>query len=329
MLSLNTLTKRNMQIIITGGAGFLGQRLCAALVNTNIDFDELVLADVVLPTNHWRDTRVRLLQADLSESGAAQALIGRNTAIVFHLAAVVSSQAEKEFDLGWRVNLEITRTLLEACRHQNPTVRFVFASSLAVYGGKLPAIVDDSTAVTPQSSYGTQKAIGELLVNDYSRKKFIDGRVLRLPTICVRPGKPNQAASSFVSSIIREPLNGEVAVCPVSPDLPLWLSSPDTVIRNIVHASTLEPNSLDPWRVVNLPGIGVTVQGMIDALERDTDRDTVDRIQFRADPAIDKIVSSWPSAIDNTRALALGFTADKSFDEFIRQYKMSAKPEVR
>ena len=315
-----------MQIIITGGAGFLGQRLCAALINGNIDFDELVLADIVLPMNHWGDTRVRLVQADLAEPGAAQALIGRNTAIVFHLAAVVSSQAEKEFDLGWRVNLEITRALLEACRHQNPFVRFVFASSLAVYGGKLPAIVDDSTAVTPQSSYGTQKAIGELLVNDYSRKKFIDGRVIRLPTICVRPGKPNQAASSFVSSIIREPLNGEVAVCPVSPGLPLWLSSPDTVIRNIVHAATLEPNALDPWRIVNLPGIGVTVQGMIDALERNTDRDTVNRIQFRADPSIDKIVSSWPSAIDNSRALALGFSVDERFDEFIRQYKMSTRP---
>lgn len=317
-----------MQIIITGGAGFLGQRLCAALVNGNIDFDELVLADVALPQDRWRDPRVRVLQTDLAEPGAAHALIGRHTAIVFHLAAVVSSQAEKEFDLGWRVNLEITRTLLEACRHQNPAVRFVFASSLAVYGGKLPAVVDDSTAVTPQSSYGTQKAIGELLVNDYSRKKFVDGRVLRLPTICVRPGKPNQAASSFVSSIIREPLNGEVAVCPVSPGLPLWLSSPDTVIRNIIHAATLESDALDPWRVVNLPGIGVTVQEMIDALERNTDRDTVNRIQFRADPSIDKIVSSWPSAIDNTRALTLGFAADEGFDEFIRQYKMSTKPEA-
>jgi D-erythronate 2-dehydrogenase len=308
-----------MQIIITGGAGFLGQRLAKALLNSSIDFDELVLVDMVVPANPG-DTTVSCMQMDLSEDGAARKIINDRTDIVFHLAAIVSSHAEKDFDLGWKVNLDITRQLLEACRQQNENIRFVFASSLAVYGGKLPAIVNDSTVVTPGSSYGTQKAIGELLVNDYTRKKFVDGRVLRLPTICVRPGKPNQAASSFVSSIIREPINGDQAICPVSPDLALWLSSPDTIIENIIKAATLDANVFGDWRTVNLPGLGVTVQQMLDSLERITDKETVSRVQFKPDDSINNIVSSWPGAIDNTRALQMGFIADNNFDQFITQY---------
>ena len=309
-----------MQIIITGGAGFLGQRLAKALLQSTLKFDELLLADIALPVNPGNEKRVRCIQVDLSEADVAQSLVTQQSDIIFHLAAVVSSQAEKDFDLGWRVNLDITRKLLEACRHQKPEIRFVFASSLAVYGGKLPAVVNDTTAVTPHSSYGTQKAIGELLVNDYTRKNFVDGRVLRLPTICVRPGRPNQAASSFVSSIIREPLNGEEAICPVSPDLPLWLSSPATVIQNIIHAATLDAKHFGDWRTVNLPGIGVTVQQMLDSLERITNKQTLDRIRFNHDPAINNIVGSWPGAIDNTRALQLGFNIDSHFDDFISQY---------
>jgi D-erythronate 2-dehydrogenase len=308
-----------MQIIITGGAGFLGQRLAKALLNSSINFDELVLVDMVVPPNPG-DMSVSCMQMDLSEDGAAKKIINDRTDIVFHLAAIVSSHAEKDFDLGWKVNLDITRQLLEACRQQNENIRFVFASSLAVYGGKLPAIVNDSTVVTPGSSYGTQKAIGELLVNDYTRKKFVDGRVLRLPTICVRPGKPNQAASSFVSSIIREPINGDQAICPVSPDLALWLSSPDTIIENIIKAATLDANVFGDWRTVNLPGLGVTVQQMLDSLERITDKETVSRVQFKPDDSINNIVSSWPGAIDNTRALQMGFIADNNFDQFITQY---------
>jgi D-erythronate 2-dehydrogenase len=308
-----------MQIIITGGAGFLGQRLAKALLNSSINFDELVLVDMVVPPNPG-DMSVSCMQMDLSEDGAAKKIINDRTDIVFHLAAIVSSHAEKDFDLGWKVNLDITRQLLEACRQQNENIRFVFASSLAVYGGKLPAIVNDTTVVTPGSSYGTQKAIAELLVNDYTRKKFIDGRVLRLPTICVRPGKPNQAASSFVSSIIREPINGDQAICPVSPGLALWLSSPDTIIENIIKAATLDASVFGDWRTVNLPGIGVTVQQMLDSLERITGKETVGRVQFKPDASINNIVSSWPGAIDNTRALQMGFTADNNFDQFITQF---------
>ncbi|GAB3927263.1 D-erythronate dehydrogenase [Larkinella terrae] len=318
-----------MQIIITGGAGFLGQRLAKALLKSSLAFDELVLVDIVLPDNPGNDNRISCLQADLSKEGAAQKLIQPETGFVFHLAAVVSSQAEKEFDLGWKVNLDTTRNLLEACRHQHPGIRFVFASGMAVYGGQLPPVINEATVVTPQSSYGTQKAIAELLINDYSRKNFVDGRVLRLPTICVRPGRPNLAASSFLSSIIREPINGEKAVCPVSPDLPVLLASPDTIIENILKGATLAGADFGGWRTVNMPAVGVTVQEMLDSLERIAGKETRARVEFRPDPAINAIVSSWPGAIDNSRALGLGFNVDGPFDGFITQFiaQNEAKPD--
>ncbi|HEU5147898.1 MAG TPA: D-erythronate dehydrogenase [Chryseosolibacter sp.] len=314
-----------MQIIITGGAGFLGQRLKDALLDSDIAFDELLLADITEPVDMSGDPRIKTRKVDITDASTAESIISEDTRVVFHLAAVVSSQAETDFDLGWRVNVDATRNLLQRCRHARPGIRFIFASSLAVYGGKLPAVVDDTTAVTPQSSYGMEKAIGELMVNDYSRRKFLDGCALRLPTICVRPGKPNQAASSFVSSIIREPLNGEDAVCPVSPNLPLWLSSPQTVIKNLLHAMSLNTNALGPCRTVNLPGIGVTVQQMLQALERNVGDDIIRKIAFKEDPAIMRIVSSWPSHIDNGRALDLGFQVDSSFDDFIQQYRTFQK----
>ena len=282
-----------MQIIITGGAGFLGQRLAKTLVDGNYEFNELLLVDQVMPANLTNDHRIICRQVDLTEEGTIKTIIGPDTSFLFHLAAVVSSQAERDFDLGWKVNLDLTRQLLEACRHQNTGIRFVFASSLAVYGGALPETVDDTTALTPLSSYGTQKAMGELLVNDYTRKKFVDGRVLRLPTVCVRPGRPNQAASSFVSSIIREPLNDEEALCPVSPELALWLSSPDTVIQNIIHGAMVDASAFGSWRSVNLPGIRVTVKDMLKALGKVAGKKALDKIQFKPDPAINNIVSSW------------------------------------
>ncbi|QIP11543.1 SDR family oxidoreductase [Spirosoma aureum] len=309
-----------MQLIITGGAGFLGQRLAKALLNSSFIFDELLLVDIVMPANPGNDTRITCQQADLSEGDEAQNLITAKTGIIFHLAAVVSSHAEKDFDLGWKVNLDITRQLLEACRHQRQGIRFVFASSLAVYGGSLPAIVNEATVVTPHSSYGAQKAIGELLINDYTRKNFVDGRVLRLPTICVRPGRPNLAASSFVSSIIREPINGEEAICPVAPELPVLVSSPDTIIQNIIKGASLDGAVFGGWRTVNLPGISVTVQQMLESLERVTDKETLARVQFKPDPAINAIVLSWPTVMDNTRALELGFAIDSHFDQFITQF---------
>jgi D-erythronate 2-dehydrogenase len=313
-----------MQIIITGGAGFLGQRLANSLLKSSLAFDTLLLVDIVLPSNPGNDSRVLCKQLDLSIEWAARDLVTPQTEIIFHLAAVVSSHAEKEFDIGWKVNLDITRQLLEAVRHTNPAIRFVFSSSLAVYGGDLPPVVNETTVVTPRSSYGAQKAMGELLVNDYSRKGFVDGVVLRLPTICVRPGRPNLAASSFVSSIIREPLRGEEAVCPVSLDLALLVSSPDTIIRNLIHAATLKTELLG-WRTINMPGITVTVRQMLDALKRITNEATVDRVQFKPDEGINRIVTSWPGSLDNTKALQLGFFADNSFDNFIHQHIADSK----
>lgn len=312
-----------MQIIITGGAGFLGQKLAKALIGSVIHFDELVLVDKVLPPVPVTDARVQCLQLDLTIPSKVKSLIDPDTEMIFHLAAVVSSQAEKDFELGWSVNVDMTRTLLEACRQIRTGIRFIFASSLAVYGGELPEIVNDATALTPGSSYGIQKTIGELLVNEYSRKGFVDGRALRLPTVCVRPGRPNQAASSFVSSIIREPLNGEDAVCPVSPDLALWLSSPDTVIQNIIHAAGLDASSFGTWISINLPGLGVTVGDMIQALEKIAGVEVAKRIRFIPDNHINNIVSSWPGKIDNSSALQMGFKVDTRFDEFIHQFIQS------
>lgn len=305
-----------MQIIITGGGGFLGQKLARALLHSSLPFSELLLVDIQAPPT-LADPRVRCLQADLTAPGVAESLISERTAVVYHLAAIVSSHAEQDFDLGWQVNLDTTRSLLEACRHTRPGIRFIFTSSLAVYGGPLPELVNDGTALTPTSSYGAQKAMGELLVNDYSRKGYVDGLALRLPTICVRPGKPNRAASSFVSSIIREPLQGEITVCPVSPDLRLWLSSPATVVANFLLAATLPKGD---GRSINLPGISVTVGEMLTALTQAGGQAARDRVQFAADPAIERIVASWPGRIDNQRASALGFMADRTFADIIDSF---------
>lgn len=305
-----------MQIIITGGGGFLGQKLARALLHSSLPFSELLLVDIQEPPA-LADPRVRCLQADLTAPGVAESLISERTAVVYHLAAIVSSHAEQDFDLGWQVNLDTTRSLLEACRHTRPGIRFIFTSSLAVYGGPLPELVNDGTALTPTSSYGAQKAMGELLVNDYSRKGYVDGLALRLPTICVRPGKPNRAASSFVSSIIREPLQGENALCPVSPELRLWLSSPATVVANFLLAATLPRGDA---RSINLPGISITVGEMLTALTQAGGQAARDRVQFAADPAIERIVASWPGRIDNQRASALGFMADRTFAEIIDSF---------
>ena len=307
-----------MHILITGGAGFLGQRLAHKLLQDPA-LKSLTLADITPPQTPI-DPRVTLTQADLTDPQTAKTLIRPGLTAIYHLAAVVSSQAEADFDLGMAVNCDGTRHLLEAIRHQSPGTRFIFASSLAVFGGNLPTVLSDDTAVRPQSSYGTQKAICELWVNDYSRRGFIDGRVLRLPTVCVRPGKPNAAASSFASSLIREPLNGETAICPVDPDLKLWLSSPTAVTDNLARALAIHANRFGHTRTVNLPGITVSIQEMTAALERVAGSAAAQKIRYEPDQAISKIVESWPSEFVVDRAAKMGFVGDRTFDDIIQTF---------
>lgn len=317
-----------MKVLITGAAGFLGQRLARRLLAaghlTDHDgqvqaIDQLVLADIAAAPD-LADPRVQTAVGDLSDPQFLRRIVDEETRSVFHLAAVVSGQAEAEFDLGMRVNLDTSRALLEACRSLESVPKVVFTSSVAVYGGSLPDTVLDTTAINPQSSYGTQKAICELLLNDYSRRGFVDGRALRLPTISIRPGKPNKAASSFASGILREPLNGQETVCPVSPQLRLWLSSPRQAITSLIMGHELPAAVLGKSRTINLPGISVTVADMLSALQRVAGQEVADRVTFSPDPAIEAIVASWPGAWDNHRAQSLGLKGDADFDSIIRAY---------
>jgi nucleoside-diphosphate-sugar epimerase len=307
-----------MKIVITGGCGFLGRRLALLLLEED-KADELVLFDnapSALPLPD--DMRVRVVTGDIADRATVSALIGPGTDAVFHLAAIVSGQAEADTDLGYRVNLEGTRAVLDACRALGSVPRVIFASSLAVYGGALPHAVGDDTALTPQSSYGSQKAIGELLVNDYSRKGFVDGRALRLPTVVVRPGRPNRAASTFASSMIREPLSGQDAVCPVSPETVMALASPRRVVASLAHALDVPGDALGYNRVLQLPGYSVSVGEMAEALRRAGGAAAHARLKWQHDPAIQTIVGSWPEALTAPRAEALGFRPDAGIDEAVR-----------
>jgi nucleoside-diphosphate-sugar epimerase len=317
-----------MKVLITGGAGFLGQRVARQLLARGEltdslgkaqRIDQLVLVDVV-PAKDFGDPRVRVVTGDIADGALMRQAIDADTGSIFHLAAIVSGQAEADFDLGMRINLDATRLLLDITRELGHKPKFVFTSSVAVYGGKLPDVVQDNTALNPRSSYGMQKAIGELLVNDYSRRAFIDGRVLRLPTISVRPGKPNKAASSFASGIIREPLNGEATVVPVEKAARLWLLSPRGAVDSLIAGHELSAEALGDSRTVNLPGLSVSVADMVAALEKVAGPEPVSRISFAPDPAVERIVNSWPAAWDVTRAKALGLTADADFECIVRQY---------
>ncbi|MFC0309742.1 D-erythronate dehydrogenase [Gallibacterium trehalosifermentans] len=310
-----------MKIVITGGQGFLGQRLAKTLLQQEkVMVDELILVDINEPIIPNQDKRVRSIKMDLRSEESIKEVITKDVDAIFHLAAIVSSHAEEDPDLGYQINFLSTRNLLERCRVVNPKIRFIFSSSLAVYGGDLPALIEDKTAVMPQSTYGSQKAMCELLINDYARKGFVDGIVLRLPTICIRPGKPNKAASSFVSGIIREPLTGEVANCPVDKSLALWLSSPDTVIANFIHALSLPPLDARDWHVINLPGFTITVEAMLQELAHIKGEDILKKVTYQVDSKINDIVASWPAKIDIVRALSLGFCVDNHFADVIHQF---------
>lgn len=308
-----------MHIVITGGAGFLGQKLARRLLETVPDAT-LTLFDIVAPPAQSANPRVRVVVGDANDPAAASEAMANGADAVFHLAAVVSGEAEADFDKGMRVNIDATRALLDACRRLSTPPKFLFASSLAVFGGPLPDPVPESWNVTPQNSYGAQKAVAELLINDMSRKGFIDGRVLRLPTITVRPGKPNRAASSFASGIIREPLNGANAVCPVPPETRLWLQSPRRVIENFLIALAAPAAAFDHTRTINTPGITVSVGDMIAALRRVAGDAVADRVRWEVDPVINRIVGAWPAALVCERGRALGMRADGDFADVIRAY---------
>ncbi|MFM0220526.1 D-erythronate dehydrogenase [Paraburkholderia dipogonis] len=317
-----------MKVLITGGAGFLGQRLARELLargslkdtqGTPQAITELVLLDVV-QANDFGDSRVRTEVGDIAERSVLERVIDDQTSAIFHLAAIVSGQAEADFDLGMRINLDASRLLLETCRQRGHRPRVLFTSSVAVYGGELPAVVQNDTALNPQSSYGAQKAIAELLLNDYARRGFVDGRVLRLPTISVRPGKPNAAASSFASGIIREPLNGEAAVCPVAGSTRLWLLSPRKAIGSLIAGLELDSAALGNQRVLNLPGISVSVDEMVAALREVAGDAVAGRIVWEPDARVEKIVGSWPGRWDTSRAEGLGLSGERNFADVIRSY---------
>jgi len=263
---------------------------------------------------------VEVLGGDIADPRFAARVLAPDTDSVFHLAAVVSGAAEADFDLGMRVNLGGVRAVLDQVRRCATPPRLVFASSVAAFGGQLPDVLDDSTTPTPQTSYGSQKVISEYLVSDYSRKGYIDGRSLRLPTIVVRPGKANAAASSFASAVVREPLNGVAYECPLSPETGVWLLSPRRVVEAFIHAHDLPASAWGSNRALNLPGITVSVGQMVAAMGKIAGPQTAKLVSFKVDPRIEKIVMGWPVRFATPRAIGMGFKADPGIEAVIRDY---------
>lgn len=317
-----------MKVVITGGGGFLGYRLARTLLargrlsvgEAEQTITGITLLDTAFPPKLPADPRLEAVIGDIADAKVLAGVITPDTASIFHLAAVVSGGAEADFDLGMRVNLEGTRRLLERSRKCARPPRLVFTSSVAAFGGELPAVVDDSTTPNPQTSYGMQKVCGEYLIADFSRKGFLDGRSLRLPTVVVRPGKANLAASSFASGVIREPLNGMVSECPVGPQTGVWLLSPKRVMQAFIHAHELPAAAWGTQRVINHPGITASVAEMIDALGRIAGAAIVKRVAWKPDTRIQAIVDTWPARFRTPRALSMGFSADADIDTVIRDY---------
>ncbi len=321
-----------MKVVITGGTGFIGQRLAQALLQrggltapsgSQEPIDELLLFDVTEPPERpaWADARVKIVSGDISDPAQVAALVDRDDISVFHLASVVSGGGEKDFDLAMRVNLTGGLNVFEACRARASLPRVVFASSIAVFGGAgMAPVVGDHAKQTPQTTYGTTKAICELLVNDYTRKGFFDGRSARLPTVIVRPGKPNLAASSFVSGLFREPLNGEVCKIPVAEDTVMPVLGYRAIVDGFIALHEADGTAIGDDRAFSLPSFTVTVRDMIDALHRVAGDRKLGEIVFEPDPFIQRICDGWPKDASYERATQLGLPRDASLDTIVENY---------
>jgi nucleoside-diphosphate-sugar epimerase len=314
-----------MRILITGAAGMVGRKLAARLKKDGmlagrkivaLDLHDIVPADAF----SMEGAHVAIHVGDLSEAGTVAKLTAPKPDVIFHLAGIVSGEAEANFDLGYRVNLDGTRALFDAIRIANYGPRVVFTSSIAVFGAPFPDVIPDDFHPTPLTSYGTQKLVGEALLADYSRRGFFDGIGIRLPTICVRPGKPNKAASGFFSGIIREPLNGQEAILPVPRSVVHTHASPRSAVGFLIHAAGIDGAKVGPRRNLTMPGVGVTVGQQIEALERIAGADVVKLIREEPDETIWSIVKGWPTRFEAKRAKALGFTAEENFDDIVQAY---------
>ena len=316
-----------MHVAVIGAAGMIGRKLVARLVSDgrlgDAEVGHLSLVDLLEPESPggWSGGSECWL-ADLAAPGAAETVIAARPDVIFHLAAVVSGEAEADFDLGYRVNVDGTRALLEAIRAAHITggyrPRLVYSSSIAVFGAPLPDLTPEDFAATPLTSYGTQKAIGELLLADYTRRGFVDGVGIRLPTICIRPGRPNQAASGFFSGILREPLVGQEAVLPVPETVRHWFASPRSAVQFCLLAATIDSDLIGPRRTLSMPGLSATVGEQITALRRAAGEQAVRLIRHEPDPTIMAMIDGWARSLDASRAERLGFAAETSFDEIIR-----------
>ena len=315
------------QLLITGGAGMIGRKLAERLAADGSlggrKIDRMVLMDIVEPAPLAAPFDIEAIAGDFAAAGLARTLVASRPDVIFHLAAIPSGGAEADFEAGYRTNLDGTRQLLEAIRQVGGGYkpRLVFTSTIATFGAPFPDAIEDEFHLTPLTSYGTQKAICELLLSDYSRRGFVDGIGIRLPTICVRPGKPNKAASGFFSGIIREPLNGMEAILPVPRTVRHWHASPRAAVGFLVHAATLDLAKLGARRNLTMPGLSVTVAEQIEALRQVAGDAAVALIREEPDETIRGIVAGWPRKFDPRRALDLGFEPDASFEEIIRIYQ--------
>jgi D-erythronate 2-dehydrogenase len=313
-----------MHVLILGGGGFIGRRLATELAENGGllqgPVTRLTLVDIGFPEEMLQEESFDCLQVDFSDKATMRTILQRRPDVIFHLAAIVSGEAEKNFELGMKINFQASLQLLEICRELALQPRIVFASSCGVFGGDVSKVITDDTDPKPRSSYGTQKAMVELLMNDYSRRGFVDARSLRLPTIAVRPGKPNAATSSFISGIIREPLNGKNASYPVPPETKFWIQSPGRVIQNFIHAANIDEALLGNDRTINLPGLTVSVQEMIKSLEKLTGPEVTSLIAYEHDAFLQSIVLTWPPHFDPQKGSRLGFVSDTSVEEIIRSY---------